>query len=123
MKIYRGPRNMREFENIMTFHTAGGVAPNTKPVAPTDEELANYERTTKGTAGECMPPKPEQDIVTEFTEYTTDENVGKGFGRRCGYYVCAEVEDDLVKIFPNDCLEKGVLVRSDTPIECTKVRV
>lgn len=123
MRIYRGPRNKRELEKIMQFSTAGGVAPNAKPVAPTDEELANYEDTTKLTAGECMRPKPKQDIVTDFTEYTTDENVAKGFGRRCDYYVCAEVEDDLVKIFPNDCLEKGVLVRSDTPIKCTKIRV
>lgn len=118
MKIFRGPRNKRELENIMKFSTAGGVAPNTNPVAPTDEELTNYDQTTKRTAGECMPPKPEQDIVTKFTEYTTDEKVAKGFGRRCNYYVCAEVRDDLVKKFPNDCLEKGVLVRSDTPIVC-----
>ena len=59
MKISRESRNKRELENLMKFSTDGGVAPNTNPVVPTDEELTNYDHTKKRTAGEGMPPKPE----------------------------------------------------------------
>lgn len=121
LTIFRGPRNKFELEKIVECSTAGGRAAAKHPTAPSEEEYKTYNRTTKLTAGECMPPEPDAQIYTEFTEYTTERECARGFGRRCSAYVEAQVDDTYVRIFDNDRLEHGVLIRSDTPINIIKI--
>lgn len=114
--IFRGPRNKFELEKIAECSTAGGKAAATNPTAPSDEEYEKYNSTSKGSDGECAMLKPDDQLYTEFTEYTTDEDCARQFGRRCGAYIEAKVDVMYVRIFHKDPLEHGVLIRSDTPI-------
>lgn len=114
--LYRGVRNKSEKDLIEKNFTAGGKAENPSPSAPTNAEMADYEKI-KGTEGECAPPPQDKVILTEFTEYTTAWNVAESFGHRSGFVVQIEIDDTLVRPFPNDSLEHGVLIRSDTPID------
>lgn len=121
LTIFRGPRNKFELDKIVECSTAGGKPAATIPKAPSDEEYEMYNKTTKSTAGECVQPKPNEPIYTEFTEYTTKEECARGFGIRCSAYVEAQVDDTYVRIFDNDRLEHGVLIRSDTPINIINI--
>lgn len=121
LKIFRGPRNEFELKKIQECSTAGGKVAATKPTAPSEEEYNIYNNTTKVTGGECMKPKADAEIYTEFTEYTTKKKCAREFGKRCWAYVEAEVDDMYVRIFDHDILEHGVLIRSDTPIMKIKI--
>ncbi len=126
MLLYRGPRNVDELACIIANKTAGGKTRSINPTKPSDDEMKKYA-PIKATGGECMPPKPNDYIETEFTEYTSDINKAIEFGRRLVHQVyqghtitnsvvvCIEIDENYVTAFDNDFLEKGYLIRSDTP--------
>ena len=133
MELFRGPRNRAELEDIFKNETAGGRIASTNPRKPSEDECETYSRTIKGTSGECMPPKQDKHIETEFTEYTSDPQVAMRFGRRLkgitfneiaycrGAYVQIEVNHDYV-VELNDPLEYGYLIRSNTPLVSVQIK-
>ncbi|MBR5692200.1 MAG: hypothetical protein IKX42_00700 [Fibrobacter sp.] len=124
--LYRGPRNVDELACIIANKTAGGKTRSINPTKPSDDEMKKYA-PIKATRGECMPPEANDHIETEFTEYTSDINKAIEFGRRLVHQVyqgrtitnsvvvCIEIDENYVTAFDNDFLEKGYLIRSDTP--------
>lgn len=128
MLLYRGPRNVDELKCIVTNKTAGGKTRSINPTKPSDDEMEKYA-SIKATGGECMPPKANDHIETEFTEYTSDINKAIEFGRRLGGQVCEgkrftkgavvriTIDEKYVTRFENDSLEKGYLIRSDAPFD------
>ena len=142
--LCRGPRNEYELRCILTNQTAGGKACSLNPTKPSDSEMEKYEKL-KGSDGECFPPRAYDPIETEFTEYTSSLKKAMEFGNRLGgqtytgedyrdqvrkgevftngVVVCIVIDEKYVTAFENDSLEKGYLIRSDTPfIDCRLVK-
>lgn len=114
--LFRGLRNRREMVNIDTHKTAGGNLPVVVS-PPTSDQIAKFlgPKGQKYTAGECFPPSPDEDIVTDLTEYTLNPLIANRFSRRSGIVATLCINERLVYIIKGDEQERGVIVRSDAP--------